>query len=284
MTEKVITFGKERNLVGVLTTNGAPPGATRAPAILLLNSGLIHRVGPFRMAVDLARRLARLGFDVLRYDQSGLGDSNARANQPAYEQRAVEDAAEAMELLSRTRGHERFVLVGLCSGAANAHLIAAGEPRVAGAVFIDGHAVRTPQFHLRRVGYRAMSPLRWANAARRQLARVPGLGAHIAAPPTRTGRAADDREALFEMTDVPEAQLVRDYGELARRQVKMLFVFTSSADDRYNSEGQLFEASPQLATVAEVAFYPLADHTFTLLAHRHEFYDRVIGWAQRTFL
>jgi dienelactone hydrolase len=45
-----------------------------------------------------------------------------------------------MDLLSSERGARRFVLVGLCSGAILAQQFAANDPRIAGAVLIDGSA------------------------------------------------------------------------------------------------------------------------------------------------
>ena len=44
-----------------------PPRAT----VVMLNAGLIHRVGPFRMNIELAERLARRGIDLFRFDAVG---------------------------------------------------------------------------------------------------------------------------------------------------------------------------------------------------------------------
>ncbi|HHO68021.1 MAG TPA: alpha/beta hydrolase, partial [Gammaproteobacteria bacterium] len=73
MKERVVTFGPERNLVGVLTQ----PDQVRPdlPVLVFLNAGLLHRVGPYRMHVDLARQLAARGYASLRFDLSGRGDS-----------------------------------------------------------------------------------------------------------------------------------------------------------------------------------------------------------------
>ena len=58
MKETAITFGKSKSLTGVLTD---PPEAKReagVPAVIFLNAGLIHHVGPNRLYVKLARALA----------------------------------------------------------------------------------------------------------------------------------------------------------------------------------------------------------------------------------
>ncbi|HWU86648.1 MAG TPA: hypothetical protein VN253_05215, partial [Kofleriaceae bacterium] len=77
VTEVIHQFGADDGLFGIVTL---PPEQLRAaseerPFAVLLNSGLMHRVGPFRTGVELARSLAARGVRVLRYDRSGLGDS-----------------------------------------------------------------------------------------------------------------------------------------------------------------------------------------------------------------
>src|SRR5262249_47307203 len=57
--EKVVTFGAGRGLVGIVTLPGTP--RPDAPQLLLINSGIIHRVGANRLYVSLARTLAAAG-------------------------------------------------------------------------------------------------------------------------------------------------------------------------------------------------------------------------------
>jgi len=78
VSEKIFTCGPGGALVGVLTEPDVARAPPDAPAVLLWNVGLNHRVGPFRVFVELARRLAEAGFTVLRLDLSGLGDSEVR--------------------------------------------------------------------------------------------------------------------------------------------------------------------------------------------------------------
>ena len=116
MSEKVHAFGKHRGLVGVVSQPDSPRDA---PAVLLLNAGLVHRVGPYRMHVDLARRLAAAGYLVLRFEQSAIGASEPRRERLSYEDRAVADGPDAMDFLgARCRG-DRFIPLGRCSGALN---------------------------------------------------------------------------------------------------------------------------------------------------------------------
>jgi pimeloyl-ACP methyl ester carboxylesterase len=134
--EKAILFGASKSLVGIVSDPAEDGGAR--PAVILLNSGIIHRVGPNRLYVTLARRLARSGFVVLRFDLSGIGDSVIRRDNLPFERSSVQETQEAMEYLVATRGVDRFLLAGICTGAVVAYHTARVDQRVVGAVLING--------------------------------------------------------------------------------------------------------------------------------------------------
>ena len=77
MTEKALLFGEGKSLVGIVTLPAESSPVDR-PGIVILNAGVLHRVGPNRVHVQMARALAELGFTVLRFDLSSIGDSRAR--------------------------------------------------------------------------------------------------------------------------------------------------------------------------------------------------------------
>jgi len=103
---------------------------------LISNAGSVNRAGPHRLYVKMARRWAELGFDVLRIDLSGIGDSpvgpGARENL-TYPPGALEDLDKAIRAL----GSERVIVVGLCSGGDYAFQLGAREPSVAGACMLN---------------------------------------------------------------------------------------------------------------------------------------------------
>jgi acetyl esterase/lipase len=115
--EEVVYLGPDR-LFGVVTRPPAPAPVAGA-TVVLLNSGRIDHVGPGRLWVELARSWAATGLSVVRVDLSGLGDSPARAGQPAdvvYSPGAVDDVAEIARAVSPA-DPSAVVLMGLCSGA-----------------------------------------------------------------------------------------------------------------------------------------------------------------------
>jgi len=116
ITESAHMFGADRHLFGVLSS---APGNQSRPAIVMFNAGSAHHVGPNRIYVALARHLAAAGYDSLRFDLESLGDSvnrkPGRENYP-YPHTATDDARAALVLM-KSLGYERFIAMGLCSGA-----------------------------------------------------------------------------------------------------------------------------------------------------------------------
>ena len=146
--EHAYAFGSSAQLVGILTDATPALSSNGLPIILLLNAGLKHRVGPFRLHVDLARELAGLGFPVFRFDLSGIGDSNSHKDDRSREDQILSDIQEAMTFVSSHKGINKFIVMGLCTGADNAHKISLRDERVSGAVFLDGYCYPTAGYYL----------------------------------------------------------------------------------------------------------------------------------------
>lgn len=114
-------------------------GARAETAILMINVGTNHRVGPNRLYVRMARAWAARGYRSLRFDLAGMGDSRSAAGYAhtrLYSKASTLDVGAAIEALAR-RGVRRFVLVGLCSGAYVAFQTALADARVTGLVLIN---------------------------------------------------------------------------------------------------------------------------------------------------
>jgi hypothetical protein len=142
LSERTVHFGKSNSLFGIVSTPPAQPGAAPggAKAVILVNSGAVHRVGPNRLYVTLARHCARQGYVVLRMDISGLGDSAPRpeaAENIVYSKHAVGDLREALDYLQREWSITNIYAMGLCSGAYNVFKAAVAELPLAGITLIN---------------------------------------------------------------------------------------------------------------------------------------------------
>lgn len=113
----------ERSMVlpgTALTAVQAEPvaGPHRDTAVVFLNSGAEHHVGPGRAWVEYARHLSSRGFTSYRMDFRGWGESVLDRPVPGrpYAASAVQDVRAAAVSL-RELGHGRVAVVGLCSSA-----------------------------------------------------------------------------------------------------------------------------------------------------------------------
>jgi pimeloyl-ACP methyl ester carboxylesterase len=124
-------------LTGVLTR---PSGVERA-TVVFLNSGSEVHVGPGRAWVEYARGLAVAGYETLRVDFRGWGDSPDEGFAPGrpYDRHTWDDAAEIVADLRR-RGRRTIVLAGLCAGAWVAL-------KVATRIEVDGVIAINPQLY-----------------------------------------------------------------------------------------------------------------------------------------
>jgi pimeloyl-ACP methyl ester carboxylesterase len=134
--ERIMLFGSE-GLVGIVTEPADPGLAQSRPAVVFINAGMVHRIGPNRMYVRLARHLAGRGFRSVRFDLSGIGDSRHRRDGLPADESAVLETRQVMDAVEQTTGCRSFVLAGLCSGAVTAFHTAVGDPRVVGGVLLN---------------------------------------------------------------------------------------------------------------------------------------------------
>ena len=274
--EKICRFGPQNSLFGVLTTPERETEASGAPIAVILNAGIVHRIGPFRLHVDLARQLASKGFSTLRIDLSGLGDSQARPGKiDTHEDRAVLDVSDALDYLTETTGTDRFVILGLCSGAYNAHQVGVKDPRVVGSVFMDGIVFRTFSYYLHHHFFRYFRWRFWRNALKRRL-----FARH-----NREKSAGDSlAESEFFGEDLSKDLVVRDLRSMIDRGVRMLFLYTDGYDDICSRSQfrEMYGLQPDDGQL-QVEYYPKSEHTFRLIENRRAACNRVANWYHSQF-
>lgn len=116
--------------------------ATKTAVVLLSGTfGGTTTIGRNRIWVRMARRLAREGHPVLRFDYAGLGDSVGEMVCYELETPAVPELSAAFDLLA-SRGATEIIVVGTCYGSRTALVGSAGDPRVRG-VYLLAPPVRS---------------------------------------------------------------------------------------------------------------------------------------------
>jgi hypothetical protein len=291
--EEIARFGAADHLVGVLSR---PTGATDKPVILLTNAGAIHRVGPNRLYVTLARELAAMGIPSLRFDLETLGDSvrrdAGRENYP-YPDTAIDDVRSAIAWL-RTRGHRRFVILGLCSGA---HTAFHGGLQIEDAqidecvlvnpwefYWVEGMSLDTNRHFIEMAAYKKKmkDPGRWMKLLKGQVdfRHAWEIGTSHAASIVR-----NKMKAIAELLGLAqESRLTRDLKKLLQR--SHLAIFVSEGDP---GRDLLMHGAKRTALRAmkagrlELQMIPNADHTFSQWRSRRDVLGRLLDHFARRY-
>jgi pimeloyl-ACP methyl ester carboxylesterase len=276
VTERVMCFGDEENLVAIVSEPSQP---RQVPGVLILNAGVLHRVGPHRLHVQLARSLAASGYRVARLDLSGIGDSRALPGRMTFRESSVADIKTTLDGLVAEGDSAEFILFGICSGADNALAAAQVDPRIRGLVLVDPPTYATPASKVRHArgrlqGRRAWLrlPVRIALAMLRRIAKV--FRASSSSP------AAEAHSGGRELPPMEDYR--RQLNALVERNIRILVIYSGVLGARYNHEDQLFEAFPELKGKIDCAYFPEANHTFTELSAQAALQARVLSWFNRS--
>jgi hypothetical protein len=255
---------------------------------VLLNAGVVHRIGPHRLTVRLARRFARAGYVAFRFDLAGLGDSRARSG-TSYETTAIEDVRAAMDHVQKATKTDRFILGGLCSGADNSVRVALVDQRVAGIALLDPYAYRTPGFYLRHYLARVGRLRSWTGAARRGARVLLGaaktqLARRLNGGKQENGEApiALSREPQYSRYHPPRQVFAAQLRTLIDRGTAIYIAYTGSLNAVYNYASQFDDAFRTYGIgtgLLRCTFVPAANHTYTELGAQRHLADELVEWA-----
>ncbi len=176
--ERLVSFAGAAGIVrGVLHAADSATDHGR-PAVLFLHGWSGGRLGPHRMFVKLARRLAAAGFTCLRPDFCGRGDSDGRTADATI-QSMIADARAAVDYLAAQRPGRPIILLAICSGGKVAIGTAVERPAVTGLVLWSGEALgslrsaatntRKSAFALRSYLRKLTNPETWRKIIRLQV-------------------------------------------------------------------------------------------------------------------
>lgn len=139
--EPVLFPEPDNTYFGILSVPTTTTAETTGIVLLSGTFGGTTTIGRNRMWVRMARRLARAGTPVLRFDYAGLGDSVGEMVCYELETPAVPELKAAFDVLE-SQGATEFLVVGTCYGSRTALVGSAGDPRVKG-VFLLVPPVRS---------------------------------------------------------------------------------------------------------------------------------------------
>jgi hypothetical protein len=258
-TEVFVRFGPGGQLGGVLS---GP--ATSGPVLLLPSAGLQPRMGPFRLHVLLAQRLAAVGIRCFRYDIPGVGEV---PRLPSCD--ATQATIAAMDQLEAMHGARSFAIGGICSAADTGWDAANADRRVEAVLLLDGLCFAGPWYHYARiVGLLRRLPREWRRFAGKLQGRLRGGGSRLDSSAFRSWPG--------------HAQARQQFADLVARNVRLLWIFSGGYADRFLHPRQ-FEWSfgaPTRDPGVVMHFWPDCDHTYFSGAQRERLIARVVAWMQ----
>jgi pimeloyl-ACP methyl ester carboxylesterase len=274
-TELAVQFGPTGSLVGILSR---PPSgvAVRRPAVVMLNTGIAHRIGHHRMYVKMARDLAALGYIAFRFDFSGIGDSASRSDDLSPIEAHKTDLSEALDWLTASCDVNEVIVIGLCAGAEIALRYGYSDKRVLSLVLLDPTIPPTVRFYAHYIGQRITQLRSWWSfvSGRGRIFAELSERARVAFGGAPAQSASDSDQTL-------RADLEQWYMKSLERGLKMLIVLTGGPlEGRQSYREQLFDALPNVPFEGRVSIehFKDADHTFTSESARGRLHELILRW------
>lgn len=268
MKQKAVRFGRHQEMTGILATNDKQDGPCKL-AFLTWNTGISHKMGPNRVAVELSHTLTRIGLPVFRFDLTGRGDSLPRKGEMAS---AVLDVREAMNYLQKEWGFEEFILHGNCSGAIDAHYVAQTDARVVGLSMVDTYSYRVGAYYKNYILKRLKSRAYWERLFKKIFSQQGGID-------------VQDAKDQFWVPFPPLDRIRTDFRGFVARKMPCLVIFTSGYDHLYNYENQFRDMLKGVDTseILTLEHHTEADHLYTFLDQRSRLMDSISAWVLRNF-
>ena len=273
-TEEAILLGPRRTLVAVVARPRAALNPA-VPAVVILNTGIVHRVGHNRMYVTLSRMLAGAGRVAVRFDQSGLGDSGPRSDRLPPLAAGLADIKEALDSIEKACQVSRFVLIGLCSGADQCVLYGHTDPRVVGIAIMDPTIPPTPRYYVRYILSRLSHLQNWVSVLTGRSGLLRLVRTHLL---YRLRSAEKSKPATLQDLQF-SPYLGKSYAATAALGMKLLAAFTALST-RHGYVRQILDAFPEVSSggTLQLQYFPDSDHLFSAAQDRARLYRVISDW------
>jgi pimeloyl-ACP methyl ester carboxylesterase len=227
------------------------------------------------MYVSLSRTLAGADHLVLRFDLSGIGDSEQRHDKLSTIDSNLADIKEALDFLAASRQASRFVLIGLCSGADHAVLYGASDPRVIGLVLMDPTIPPTNRYYVHYIFQRLTSLRNWGSVAAGRSGLLRMLMSRLAY--RLRPRPAASVLTLETLKFSPH--LGQCYANTVANGIRILAAFTS-VSPRQTYRSQILDAFPLAAfkDSLKLEHFTDSDHLFSDPNDRSRLDQLVLDW------
>jgi acyl transferase domain-containing protein/pimeloyl-ACP methyl ester carboxylesterase len=271
MSRIAVRFGRQEHLIGVIHE---AENQSCSVGVLLWNTGISHRIGPFRVHAELAEKMAQLGFTVIRFDLSRLGDSDLAEHDASIQDIFTRDINDAAQILEDRYQIKEIISIGICSGGVDAWYHARQDPRIRGLVMVDSFVYPTFRHEFQIFLKRIFSPKRWKRYIK------------MAFLPWSQQKALGPLNDFLESNYPTQAIAATDTQKLVDRGTEMLVIYTGGFHPWYSYKTQ-FVAMLQGVNFKEklqLEFWPDVDHLFSLVEDRKRFLRLVQIWIQEKFL
>jgi pimeloyl-ACP methyl ester carboxylesterase len=278
ISEQAVVLNKSMSLVGIFARPAGGTELVREVAVVILNTGIIHRVGHNRMYVTLSRALASSGHMVVRFDFSGIGDSGKPNDDLSPLESSLSDLKDVLDWLQNTKNISHIVLIGLCMGADHAVRYAAIDPRVVGVVLMDPSIPPTFRYFRDYLWDRLLNARSWFNIAfgksRIRWMLVDRLMAGLFKNWQPRYPALIHPKLRWQFEQIYQASVDRN--------VKFLVVLTAGGFQTYAE--QLVDALPgvNFSNLLRSEFFRDCDHVFRSEASRMRLQKLILEWLGET--
>ncbi len=290
----------------------------RKMGVVIVNPGIKYRVAPNRLNVKIARNLCAKGYTVLRFDPSGVGDSEGELPsgslvadiwEQVQEGLFVDDMVVAGRFLIEEYGVDGNIFAGSCGGAITSLMAATKDERVHALLLIDipvnlraanmtfadkvveggEGAERLFKVYIAKI-FQPQSWLRLLTLQTnfRALLKVLKMKAR-----QKLGLVTTDEKRAREIEDLIKKRKLNKFffdsvEQLVASQTKMLFV-TAEKDpgtevfNRFFRDGYMksMKESGKLQQLSDIAVVEKANHVYTFEESQKSLLSQVDAWIDR---